>query len=511
MRRPALAVALLAAMGVAIGAPGCSKRKSVTAPNLPPETSVFVRGPVDTANYRIHLYWFGSDVDGEVVAYDMRFVPTAGDPNPKWETLRCARPGRCTDSVFTVPTGDSTLIHTRFEIRAVDDQGAVDPTPAIQSFQLSNLPPQVTIKSPYGSGDSTYASLTTSWEALDPDGSGRMHYRIWLDGNAASYDSTAERTFTLPSSRFIQNGTYASGPRTLFIQAVDEGGLRSPVASMTWYVRAPAAALTPDLRGELLLIDDVPSAGQANATFDAFYLAAVTDSLSAQRFSVLRPQFNPRIFRSTRDFAQTLRQFKAVMWYRGQETNISPLLQTYQDSLEAYLDAGGNLYLDGLYLIRGPNTPGALTQDFAPRRLRTTGMFLNLRNVADSTAGWSNSGTTSLFRSSIYGDVMRATFTVPTIQRSDLPVGELTPGIRAFVVSDTGSVALWAMDSQLSPPNAGWEAPVGISTAQFGGGRLIVITTPLRLGTPAPAGRMLRRMLFGYSNGAVFTPGLIRP
>ena len=147
MRRPALALALIAAIGLAMVAGGCGSRKTTLGPDLPPETSVYIQGQVNTTNHRVHLYWFGSDPDGYVVAYQMRFVPTKGNPNPKWDTVYCALPGRCTDSVFTLFTGDSALIHTQFEIRAMDDKGLVDPTPAIQRFVLSNLAPRARITS----------------------------------------------------------------------------------------------------------------------------------------------------------------------------------------------------------------------------------------------------------------------------------------------------------------------------------------------------------------------------
>jgi hypothetical protein len=101
---------------------------------------------------------------------------------------------------------------------------------------------------------------------------------------------------------------------------------------------------------------------------------------------------------------------------------------------------------------------------------------------------------------------MVATFIAP-----DLPGTGQPSGIRAFIPAiDTSSVAVWAMESQLAPPNVGFEAPVGVSVAQPGGGRLVLISMPLRIGQPAPAGRMLRRMLYGYTSGTNATPGLIR-
>ena len=492
-------LACVALGAVVVAAASCSAKKHPLVGNLPPETQLFVSGPVDTVNHRIHLYWFGSDVDGDVVGYRMRLVyPPPASQDPPWDTLYCGRGATCTDSLFTVFTGDSALVNPRFEIAAIDNDGALDESPATQSFYLTNVEPRVTITGPLGAADSTYASLTVSWDVNDPDGGGPgLHYRVWLDGNEANYDSTAERTFTLPSARFIKNGTYTSGPRTVYVQAVDDGGRSGPPATMTWYVRAPGTTLTSALKGKVLIIDEVPHLGQANFTFDAFYQTAATESLAAGTFSVLRPEYNPNIFRSARDFAQTLRQFEAVVWYRGLETTVSPLLTTYQDSLEAYLDQGGSLYLDGLYLVQGQHTPGALREDFVTRRLNAARMVhVYNPSVLDSTAGWSTT-TSSLFRSTAYANAYRSTTSSPNAANS-------TGGIRAFVLNDTSQAALWAIAPTLSPTNDE-DIPVGVTLAQPGGGHLVFIGMPLRIGTPAPAGVMLRRMLYGY-NGI---PGVI--
>lgn len=487
------ACAALAVLGFVIAsvllALGCSPKKHPLTPNLPPDTRVFLNGPIDTVSHRVHIYWFGSDIDGDVVAYRMRFVyPPPGNQNPPWDTLFCGRGRSCTDSLFTMFTGDSATITPRFEIAAIDNEGEIDQTPAVQTFLLSNIAPTIQITTLIRSVDSTYASITVSWDVNDPDGGGpSLHYRVWLDGNEANYDSTSDNTFTVPTSRFLNNGTFQSGPRTLFVQGVDDGGRVGPPTSATWYVRAPAAVLDAQNHGRVLVIDDIPSGGPNNSTYDAFYQGALSP-LPAGTFSVLRTQFNPNMFRSSRDFAQTLRLFDAVLWYRGQETTVSSLLSSYQDSLWAYVEAGGKVYLDGLYLIQGLNTPGTMREE-ATSFLGASGLLLNFSTTfQDSSAGWSNTTTTAL-RSSLYSDNLRTLIGLPNISNS-------TGGIRVFAVSDTNDVALWAMDSQLSPANEGFEAPVGM-VHDLGAGRIVLISMPLRACAPAPAGRVLNKILFG--------------
>jgi len=493
--RGILAVAMLVALLLG-GLTGCAK-KLRPIQNLPPETSVFVQGPVDIVSHRVHLYWFGTDPDGEVVKYAMRWVyPPPAPQNPGWDTVFSAKPGIGTDSLFTMLTGDSAVVSPRFEIYAIDNQGAADPTPAVQTFLLSNLAATVRFTDALGPSDSTYGSVTVSWETIDPDGGGPgLHHRVWLDGQEADYDSTDGQTFTVPSARFLQDGTYKSGPRTLYVQAVDDGGRAGPPSGMTWYVRAPAAVLD-GLQGRLLVVDEVPSAGANNYLFDTFY-KSIADLLPTGTYSVLRTQFNPRIFRSARDVAQTLRQFKAVLWYRGGEITVSPWLTTYQDSIGAWLDAGGKLYLDGLYLVRGLHTPGAFREDFVSSHLGSSRLLYCYASIGgglvDSTAGWS-SHVGSVFRSSVYGESFAAL-------AGPFRMSDSTGAVRGFAVTDTNFVALWAMDGQLVPPNAGFEVPVGVTVPQGMNGRIILITLPLRFAPPTPAANLLRRMLYGFGIG----------
>ena len=508
--RGILAASVVVAMALG-GLAGCSK-KIRPIQNLPPETYVFIQGPVDTVNHRVHLYWYGTDADGEVLGYAFRWVyPPPAAQDPEWVTISGDQGPLRTDSMFTMFTGDSGQVTPRFEIYAIDNEGAADPTPAVQRFLLTNIAPVVWFTIGQGTADTTYASVTVSWETDDPDGGGPgLHYRVWLDGNEAAYDSTSEQTITVPSDRFLQGGAYRSGPRTLYVQAVDDGGRRGEPASMTWYVRAPAALLLEDNRGRLLVVDEVPTVGAEginNALFDAFY-KSVADMLpnGVQDYSVLRPQFNPRIFRSELDVLQTLRQFKAVLWYRGDQANVSPLLEAYQDAISAYLDGGGRLYLDGLYLVAGLNTPGAFREEFVSRHLGSTRLINCFTNFGpggsswDSTAGWgSRSG--SAFRSSRYGESFRAVVGPGKITDS-------TGAVRGFAVTDTNFVALWAKDGQLAPPNVGFEVPVGVTVPQGMGGRIVLLSIPVRFapspppGTVYPAARnLLQRMLHEFDIG----------
>jgi hypothetical protein len=506
MRRSGLALALIASLALLVVAGGCGSRKSTLGPDLPPETSVYIQGTVDPVSHRVHLYWFGSDPDGYVVAYQMRFVPDRGNPNPKWDTLYCALPGRCTDSTFTLITGDSALIHTQFEIRAMDDKGLVDPTPAIQPLALTNLAPRVHITNPLHVSDSTFASATFSWDVDDPDGGGPgLRYRIWLDGNHATYDSTTANTFTVPSARFLQGGAYRPGYRSLYLQAIDDGERSGPVDSMKWFVRAPARR--DPLHRSVLVIDDSRSTAQNNQSVDTLYVQTFRRNLYPDScFVIQRLQYsNP--FRSTGDVAQTLKLFDAVVWYWGYDFHnpsdfaSNTTLNTYQDVVGDYITQGGRILLEGLYLIEGRATFGALREDFITRYLNCRAMVLQFNTLfPDSTVGLSTpqSGLRLRSRLNAYADAPFQMTALPGIQSQ-------SPGLRGFIPNDTTQVAYWALHGQIADLDSTYyrgalDVPLAMSSSSYGG-RLIVLTMPSR-SLIAPASqpfnkRPLALLLFG--------------
>jgi hypothetical protein len=502
-RSRALAALLLMAIGFATLTGGCGSPKTAVVANLTPETTVYIQGAVDTVNHRVHLYWFGSDPDGQVVAYQMRFVPTGGSTNPKWDTLYCALPGRCTDSVFTVPTGDSALVHTQFEIRSMDNEGAVDGSPAVQPLMLTNLAPLARISNKYrvdGTGrtlDSTFASATINWTVDDADGGGPgLRYRIWLNGNEAAYDSTAANTFTIPSARFLQGGVYRTGDRTIYLQAVDDGGRSGPLDSTRVFVRAPAKR-DPVYNKSLLVIDDSRAASQNNQSADTLYVQTLRrNNFPDTCVSILRLEFsNP--FRSAADLEQTLRLFDAVAWYRGydfhspSDFNASLTLKNFQDVVGAYILGGGRILLEGLYLIEGRNSFGALRNDFVTTYLNCR-TLVNQFAFADSTVGITTAQSGLRLRSALYLDATQQMTALPSIQT-------LSPGLRGFVENDTSQVAFWAIQGQIAGLDSVYykdrlDVPVAVSVGRPPG-RVILLGYPSRAMAPPAATPFSRRPL----------------
>jgi hypothetical protein len=135
----AIAVALASLWGL-LG--GC--REQGTAPidrNQAPETFITsAPGDSQTSFYRVDIHWWGSDIDGAVSAFDVAVtesLPTID--NIQWHrTLR-------NDSTITFPVEETREVFGhRFYVRAIDNEGKVDPTPCWVFFGAKdNVSPTV--------------------------------------------------------------------------------------------------------------------------------------------------------------------------------------------------------------------------------------------------------------------------------------------------------------------------------------------------------------------------------
>ena len=481
MRRIAGLAVLVALLAIAVLA-GCAKKKITAVGNLPPETTLFVQGALDTVNHVVRIYWFGSDPDGDVAGYEVR-LKTATDPDPAWVFTTL------TDSTFTVftPTGYSA---PAFEVRAIDNEATRDPTPATADFQFSNQEPTVRFTNRLVPSDETYPTVTLTWTANDPDGeSSKMQFQVGLDTIPGALHLVSGTTFTIDTTDFKVAGVFPpTQPRQVFIRAVDDGGRLSAWDSLRWIVRAPA---DPGVHPRLLLIDDA-----GNPIVDAFYLTATQTALPAGSYSVLRLASH-QPFRSVANLAQTFRLFDAVVWYRGTDAGISSVMRDFQDGLAIYLDGGGQLMIESRNLVEGTNSGdleidgglprgiGALRPSWVSQYLGSDGLInAGLAGRADSTVSWTI-GPSRVEYPNAPAD--STPLNKPVVLRStmfsdSLRNGAISAGLRGFAVRDTGYVALWARDSSLSPPVLR-DIPIAVSVRVpegVGPGRLIAFTLPIR-------------------------------
>ncbi len=196
------AVALLGLLlAAAIHLGGCSPDSELGGlpiPNVLPDTRITGEPPnVVDAGFQVRFYWTGHDPDGKIKGYQWKLStnqldgisvqdtltvdPATGDTLNPWHfTTR-------TDSLFIVTAeisnypGDSELdatnrrsyqVHTIF-VRAVDEEGGVDPTPDYLSFTATTLLPSIKVDRPTNllsaSGGKAPPTVTIGYQGTDPD------------------------------------------------------------------------------------------------------------------------------------------------------------------------------------------------------------------------------------------------------------------------------------------------------------------------------------------------------
>jgi hypothetical protein len=162
---------------------GCTKISPVsTSPNVAPETTLTARGnPIAGGARQILLQWLGSDEDGSVDHYLVRLDTL------DWHEVTC------TESVFIFPgqTKRPRLVDEEerhfFTVKAVDDCGQEDPTPAVVWFTPRNDLPETEIVN--GPEPVTGPMVFIEWAGTDPD------------GVIAAYDY---RLFAKPAGEWVQ-------------------------------------------------------------------------------------------------------------------------------------------------------------------------------------------------------------------------------------------------------------------------------------------------------------------
>lgn len=155
MRSYVQGIILLVVCLVAMMASCRRTQPSLIDRNQPPDTQLWY-APPDSSDYeyKVHMYWRGTDSDGTAVRYIWAIQDTIAGQGLSWNPslrLRDYRIGRVTtrtDSVFSFRAyRDVNGVGVRknrqaFFIAAIDDNGVIDPVPAAVEFvaTISRLP-----------------------------------------------------------------------------------------------------------------------------------------------------------------------------------------------------------------------------------------------------------------------------------------------------------------------------------------------------------------------------------
>ncbi|MEN8007251.1 MAG: hypothetical protein ABFS42_09570 [Candidatus Krumholzibacteriota bacterium] len=213
-------ISVALATALVVFAAGCSTNTDlggVKLPNGRPDTRITGQPPtLLEAGFAVDLNWTGSDPDGRIVGYEWKISNNGPDGISPRDTLTVdpltgavLHPWRFTaanDTTFLVladqpdfPGDDhsrprSYRTHSVF-IRAVDDKGAVDPTPAYISFTSTTIVPTCRVVYPnLGNRGSKNVppSVNIGWLGVDSDFDLKVPTQVRYLWKSAQYDTTAD-------------------------------------------------------------------------------------------------------------------------------------------------------------------------------------------------------------------------------------------------------------------------------------------------------------------------------
>jgi len=221
-------------VGMMILVAGCSNDSGMLVPNQAPET-VLTAAPPDTYNHIATFHWNGEDEDGLIMYFE-----TSVDGGT-WERTTA------TDTTIVFNVSDDA-VHS-FAVRAYDDDGEVDPSPAEANFTAVSIAPNTTFLDggvPRESGiilDNVYIgpAITLVLDAEDPDDK-NFEWRYQLDGTDENgWSDWQDSVFAFADPEIIEGGLgiLSEGTHTFYGQARDAAGLIDPTpVSFTFRVRS---------------------------------------------------------------------------------------------------------------------------------------------------------------------------------------------------------------------------------------------------------------------------------
>jgi len=217
-------------------------------PNQAPESRIVV-APMPNANQDHYLspevmfrvQWFGFDPDGQIVGYWLKV-----DADSVWTTRGdSAISFKAFETDPNHPVKTVPLPHS-ISVAAVDDAGAMDPSPATRSFQATNSIPAITeFVSEFLNGSLVGAGISFSITYNDSNPSG-IFTRLWIDNQPVTdWDSRTKFQFCAMSDPTILSAIdlglttpvsislLPAGNHTLTLRVMDWGGAVSDSVART--------------------------------------------------------------------------------------------------------------------------------------------------------------------------------------------------------------------------------------------------------------------------------------
>ncbi len=338
----------------------CKQEISPANPNSPPSTTL-ANVPVegDTLFALVRLEWDGGDYDGYIVGYEYRYTTHylfRGDSATQdWQFT--------SETSLTIAFNSAdTLNKQDFEVRAVDNDGNVDPNPVKKSFYtIQTIPPVVRIKRPVEQDELFIIDHTTDWwqgillEFTGEDDDGDIVEYGWSVDNK-------EVNWTPDTSVFITPdhfNTPLTGQHTISLVARDNTNITSAEA-----YEINLNLIEPTFDKDIYIIDETietefpTSAKTTDVHVDSFYaeLFGSEDGWDYEYNAIRGNPLPPK---------EILGQYKMLVWHADNRPGTGPHeFNKYRDYFRDYMNVGGDFILSGWRVLRSFNFESAYPTTF---------------------------------------------------------------------------------------------------------------------------------------------------
>lgn len=326
---------------------GCDRTTQPANPNQPPNTTM-ANIPVeyDTLYALVTLHWDGEDNDGYVTGYQYRYITYREFFNDT--TYQDWVDTNVTSITLPFFSDDSISNHQWFQVRAVDNNGEHDPTPAEKElFTEKTEFPSTYILYPRN-GNYYFASEnpTDWWEGVQLD-----FYGTDLDGDIIEYGYkvdngdtlwTTDTTVVIPPSMFEEPLT---GPHTITVAARDNTFLVDPKGKSV-----TIELIFPTFEKPILIID---ATSETNGSFPASIPQPTDEEVD---------QFYERIFPGSESWdlkekgwppPEVLGNYKMAVWHSDHIPFTKPhTIANYTDEIKDYMNIGGTMFISGWRILK---------------------------------------------------------------------------------------------------------------------------------------------------------------
>ena len=322
----------------------CERKTSPANPNLAPNTTL-ANIPVkdDTLFALVTLHWDGEDNDGFIAGYQYRYITHhifVGDSLiHDWVDTK--------ETSVTIPFESSdSLNFQRFQVRAIDNTGNIDPVPAERQFYtVQTIFPETEILFPENNRQFFAIEQTTDWwegvqltfDARDADGE-VVEYAWAVDDN--------EWNWTLDTSLFITPDNFIplDGEHVLRVTSRDNTNLVDPIGDTV-----TVKLVEPTFEKKILIIDETIEAqfpfgmGFTDEEVDAFYaeIFGTDESWDFQSDGMPSKEY--------------LGQYQLIVWHADNtytnENDVHKLPDHIIDIMD-YLNVGGDFIMSGWRILK---------------------------------------------------------------------------------------------------------------------------------------------------------------